>query len=110
MRRLANPPLSSSGEAALTQYQQVLWEHEDLAGASRRNYLSDLRHFAAWYETHYTSSTSDATLFRAEFDPQAITTPTLTSYRSYLQKDLRQKPNSVNRALVSLKRYFSWVM
>ena len=30
MRRLANPLLSSSGEVALAQYQQVLWEHEDL--------------------------------------------------------------------------------
>ena len=52
MRRLANPLLSSSGEEAVAQYQRVLWEHEDLAGASRRNYLSDLRHFAAWYEAN----------------------------------------------------------
>lgn len=110
MKRLANPSLSALGEAALAQYRQILWEQEDLAGASRRNYLSDLRHFAAWYEAHCMGSTSDATSFRAEFDPQAITTPTLTSYRSYLQKDLRQKPNSVNRALISLKRYFSWAM
>ena len=35
MRRLANPPLSSAGETALAQYRQVLWEHEDLTGASR---------------------------------------------------------------------------
>ena len=45
-----------------------------------------------------------------EFDPQAITTPALTRYRAYLQKDLHQKPNSVNRALISLKRYCSWAM
>jgi len=31
-------------------------------------------------------------------------------YRAYLQTDLRQKPNSVNRALISLKRYFGWAM
>jgi len=110
MKRLANPSLSALGEAALAQYRQILWEQEDLAGASRRNYLSDLRHFAAWYEAQCMRSTSDATPHQAEFDPQAITTPTLTSYRSYLQKDLRQKPNSVNRALISLKRYFSWTI
>ncbi len=52
MRRVANPLLSSSGEAALAQYRQILWEHEDLTDASRRNYLSDLRHFAAWYEAN----------------------------------------------------------
>lgn len=110
MKRLANPPLSALGEVALAQYRQVLHEQEDLASASRRNYLSDLRHFAAWYETHCTRSTSDTTSLRADFDPRAITTPTLTSYRSYLQKALRQKPNSVNRALISLKRYFSWAI
>ena len=109
MRRLANPPLSSSGEAVLAQYQKVLWEHEDLTTASRRNYLSDLRHFAAWYEANHVRNT-DVAAFQIEFNPQAITTPTLIRYRAYLQKDLHQKPNSVNRALISLKRYCSWAM
>jgi integrase/recombinase XerD len=110
MRRLANPPLSSSGEAVLAQYRQVLWEHEDLTGASRRNYLSDLRHFAAWYEAHSTRRTDETPSSHKGFMPQAITTPALTRYRTYLQKDLHQKPNSVNRALISLKRYCSWAM
>jgi integrase/recombinase XerD len=99
MRRVANPQLSPSGEEAVAQYRQVLWEHEDLTSASRRNYVSDLRHFAAWM-----------VLSQTEFDPRAITTPALTRYRAYLQKDLCPKPNSVNRALISLKRYFSWTM
>lgn len=110
MRRLANPLLSSSGEEALAEYRQILWEHEDLTDASRRNYLSDLRHFAAWYETHSTRRTDEIFSSQMSFDPEAITTPALTRYRAYLQKDLHQKPNSVNRALISLKRYFSWVM
>ena len=41
---------------------------------------------------------------------QAITTPTLTHYRSYLQAVQRQKPASVNRSLISLKRYFGWAI
>jgi integrase/recombinase XerD len=110
MKRLANPQLSSSGEAALAQYQQVLWEHEDLTDASRRNYLSDLRHFAAWHEANSIRRTSETASSPTEFGPQAITTPALTRYRAYLQKDLHQKPNSVNRALISLKRYCSWAM
>jgi integrase/recombinase XerD len=110
MRRLANPPLSSSGEATLAQYQQVLWEHEDLTNASRRNYLSDLRHFAAWHEAHPTRRTDETPSSRMGFNPQTITTPALTRYRAYLQKDLHQKPNSVNRALISVKRYCSWAM
>ena len=110
MRRLANPPLSSLGEAVLAQYREVLWEHEDLTDASRRNYLSDLRHFAAWYEAHSIRRTDETGSSQLAFNPQAITTPALTRYRTYLQKDLHQKPNSVNRALISLKRYCSWAM
>jgi len=110
MRRSANPPLSSSGETALTQYRQVLWEQEDLTDASRRNYLSDLRHFAAWYETHCIQRMDEIVSSTVGFSPQAITTPALIRYRAYLQKDLRQKPNSVNRALISLKRYCSWAI
>ena len=110
MRRVANPSLSSSGEAALEQYRKVLWEHEDLTSASRRNYLSDLRHFVAWYEAHSTQRADEISPSQMSFDPQTITTPALTRYRAYLQKDLHQKPNSVNRALISLKRYFGWAM
>jgi integrase/recombinase XerD len=107
MRRLANPPLSSSGEAVLLQYRQTLWEHEDL---TRRNYLSDLCHFAAWCEAHLTQKTDEAPSFQMNFTPQVITTPMLTRYRAYLQRDLHQKPNSVNRVLISVKRYCSWAM
>lgn len=110
MKRRANPVLSSFGEEAIAHYRQTLWEHEDLTDASRRNYLSDLRHFAAWYEATFLRNTDEMASSQTEFGPQVITTPTLTRYRAYLQKDLRQKPNSVNRALISLKRCCSWVM
>jgi site-specific recombinase XerD len=110
MKRLANPLLSSLGEAALAHYRESLWEHEDLTSASRRNYLSDLRHFAAWYEPHSIRRTDETSSSQMGFDPRAITTPALTRYRAYLQKDLHQKPNSVNRALISVKRYCGWAM
>src|SRR5450755_4786687 len=110
MKRSANPSLSSLGEEAVAQYRQTLWEHEDLTDASRRNYLSDLRQFAAWYEMNSIQRMNETASSPAEFGLQAITTPALTHYRAYLQKDLHQKPNSVNRALISLKRYCSWAM
>jgi len=110
MKRGANPSLSSSGEEAVTQYRQALWEHEDLTDASRRNYLSDLRHFAAWYEIQFTQRTDETSSSQTIFNPQTITTPALTRYRSYLQRDLHQKPNSVNRALISVKRYCGWAI
>jgi integrase/recombinase XerD len=104
MKRRAHPQLSCSGQEALALYEQWLREREDLAQASIRNYLSDLRHFIAWYETEREAQVHDC------FTPQEITTPALTRYRTYLQTVQRQKPASVNRSLISLKRYFGWAM
>ncbi len=109
MKRQANPHLSSPGEVALAQYERDLREQEDLTVASMRNYLSDVRHFIAWYEQGETARTAD-THERGSFHPQAITTPALTCYRSYLQTVQRQKPASVNCSLISLKRSFGWVL
>jgi len=103
MKRTAHPPLSPAGLEALASYEHWLREREDLTPASIRNYLSDLRHFIAWYETEREAQANDC------FTPQGITTPALTGYRTYLQTVQRQKPASVNRALISLKRYFGWV-
>lgn len=52
MKRRANPQLTPTGEEAVTQYEQTLQNREDLTPTSIRNYLSDLRHFLAWYETY----------------------------------------------------------
>lgn len=109
MKRQANPHLSAAGELALEQYQQALREQEDLNAASIRNYLSDLRHFIAWYEACVAECATDA-LVNSRFDLSAITTPTLTRYRTNLQTVQRQKPTSVNRSLISLKRYCGWAI
>jgi integrase/recombinase XerD len=109
MKRPANPPLSTAGEQALAHYQHALYEQEDLTPASRRNYLSDVRHFIAWYEAHEVEQATDPHV-RSGFDLHTITTPTLTRYRTYLQSVLRQRPASVNRSLISVKRYFGWAI
>jgi site-specific recombinase XerD len=109
MKRQANPQLSPAGECALAQYEQTMRSKEDLTPASLRNYLSDVRHFIAWYEAREAERAVDDQK-RSDFDVQAITTPTLTRYRAYLQTVLRQKPASVNRSLISLKRYFGWAL
>src|SRR5713226_8052045 len=104
MKRTAHPPLSPAGHEALSSYEHWLREREDLTSASIRNYLSDLRHFIAWYETEREAHVHDCFLL------QEITTPALTRYRAYLQTVQRQKPASVNRSLISLKRYFGWAI
>lgn len=101
-KRAKRPALSETGEQALKQYEQRLRIEEDLTAATIRNYLSDLRHFAAWCEFIWQQGRED----RRSFTPEAVTTPTLTQYRTYLQA-LQHKPNSINRSLISLKRYFA---
>ena len=105
-KRTKRPLLSGTGEQVLAQYEQRLRTEEDLSSVTIRNYLSDLRHFAAWCEAIWKQGQEE----ERSFTPEAITTPTLTDYRTYLQQALHLKPNSVNRSLISLKRYFSWLL
>ncbi len=42
------------------------------------------------------------------FALERVATPTLTRYRDHLQHQLQLKPATINRHLVSLKRYFGW--
>ena len=106
MRRAGRPALSPLGQQVLDPYERQLRTVEDLTAAPIRNYLSDLHHFAGWYESRGSLGREEALAFR----PEAITTPTITDYRAYLQQTLRLKTNSVNRALISLKRYFAWLV
>jgi integrase/recombinase XerD len=106
MKRNATPQISSTGELALVQYELTLREGEDLTPTSIRNYLSDLRHFIAWYEDQMDAGTQE----NLTFAPQAVTTAAITRYRTYLQIVQRHKPASVNRSPISLKRYFGWAI
>ena len=103
-KRPATPGISKAGEAALACYAQNLRDHEDLAVATVRNYLGDLRQFAAWCEATWAEGTELA----PHFDPASVATPTITAYRSYLQDVRGLRPTTINRALVSIKRYCSW--
>lgn len=103
-KRAQRPDLSEIGEQALKQYERRLCVEEDLAIATIRNYLSDLRRFVALCESTWTQGREENLVFT----PERVTTPTLTSYRTYLQA-LQLKPNSINRSLISLKRYFAWL-
>ena len=105
-KRANQPVLSETGEQVRTQYERRLRTEEDLTSATVRNYLSDLCHFAVWCEALWKQGRED----ESAFTPGAVTTPTLTDYRAYLQQGLHLKPNSVNRSLVSLKRYFAWLL
>jgi integrase/recombinase XerD len=105
-KRANRPVLSGTGEQVLAQYERRLHTEEDLTAVTIRNYLSDLRHFAVWCESVWSQGREE----ESPFIPGAVTTPMLTDYRTYLQQELHLKPNSVNRSLISLKRYFAWLL
>ncbi len=105
-KRANRPALSGTGEHVLAQYERRLRTEEDLTAVTIRNYLSDLRHFAVWCESRWKQGREE----EPAFTPEVVTTPTLIDYRTYLQQGLRLKPNSVNRSLISLKRYFAWLV
>src|SRR6266508_908674 len=106
VKRPSQPPLSTAGEAALAPYLAHMLDEQDLCVASRRNYASDLRHFAAWCESSWGDGQDDL----RPFAPTAISTPTVTTYRSYLQTVLNLRPATINRHLVSIKRYCGWAV
>jgi integrase/recombinase XerD len=103
-KRSAIPRVSAAGQQALEQFESSLRAESDMQTSTVRNYVSDLRLFVAWFETTWAEG-SDVDL---AFAPEAVTTPLITRYRTYLQQNLQLKPASVNRSLVSLKRYFAW--
>lgn len=94
------------GESVLSHYERHLCAEEDLSAVTVRNYLSDLRQFAAWCEASWQEGREHV----SSFTPEKVATPTLIEYRTYLQQTLQLKPTSVNRTLVSLKRYFAWLV
>lgn len=105
-KRAAQPQLSPRGQQALEEYTAALQQREDLRPVTVRNYLSDLRQFAAWYEE--TTAAGQETAL--PFGPAEITTPTITRYRDYLQHNCGLKPATVNRTLISIKRYCAWAV
>jgi integrase/recombinase XerC len=106
MSRTEKPTLSTAGQRELERYGRYLREEQDLAADTVRNYLSDLRGFVAFCE----SSWSEGEESEESFSSSAVTTPTITMYRSHLKNVAELKPASINRYLVSVKRYFSWAV
>ncbi len=106
MKRDPKPVLSAEGEEEVGRYGAYLREEQDLSAATVRNYLSDLRQFAAFCEASWAEGEEAG----EPFSPSRVTTPTITLYRSHLKNVAELKPASINRYLVSVKRYFSWAI
>lgn len=103
-KRMNQPTISPTAQAELDTYARSIEHDEDLTPETQRNYLSDLRQFIAWCEATWQAGQDAA----EPWTPQRVTTPTLTQYRTHMQTDAKLKPSTINRHLVSIKRYFAW--
>jgi integrase/recombinase XerC len=83
-------------EASL--FAQFLARH-DLSPNTRRAFAQDVRKFARWFTT-------------ANHEPltvKRVTTMDITDFRDHLRRDNSQAVATVNRALVTLRRFFGWL-
>jgi site-specific recombinase XerD len=82
-----------------TTFEDYL-ETQDRSPVTIRNYLSDLRQFANWFEQ----------INRMPPTPQAVTTLDVRDYRQYLLTVKHNKANTINRHLASISRWLAWAV
>jgi integrase/recombinase XerC len=70
----------------------------DASPASIKAYLCDLRKFIRWYEDATGMPPKTAAVIRLD----------IVEFRNYLERGVKQKPATINRALASLSVYFTW--
>lgn len=82
----------------------ALWDRfldsNDLSANTRRAFNNDIRKFAAWFTTAN----------REFFTVQRITTRDVTDFRDHLRRDQGQAVATVNRCLVTVRKFFGWLV
>ncbi|NUU78397.1 tyrosine-type recombinase/integrase [Paenibacillus xylanilyticus] len=91
----------AQGELVVQEFIHMLTNKGELTPKTLREYASDLKHFTEWYKG---SAAAKEHLMRIE----DVDTSTLTSYRDHSQNVLQLKPSTINRRLITLKRFFKW--
>jgi integrase/recombinase XerC len=88
----------SVGEVETHLFEEYLNSH-DFAPGSRRGFILDIRKFARWFTTANGE----------RFVIGRVTTRDITDFRNYLRRDERQAVATINRNLVTIRRFFSWL-
>src|SRR4051812_47021701 len=90
--------IQTRGEGA-SLFANFLAAH-DFSPASRRAMTFDLRKFAAWFvESNH-----------EPFDISRVTVRDITDFRETMWRQRGHAPSSVNRSLVTLRRFFGWLV
>jgi site-specific recombinase XerD len=72
----------------------------DFSPNTRKAFRTDLRKFASWF------STANGEPFRIE----RVTIRDLVDFRNHLRRECEQAISTVNRCLVTLRRFFGWLV
>lgn len=87
------------GEGVAALWDQFL-EANDFSANTRRAFANDIKKFAAWFTTAN----------REFFTVKRVTTRDVTDFRDHLRRDQGQAVASVNRALVTVRKFFGWLV
>lgn len=90
--------LPVAGEEA-AHFAQFIEAH-DLSPNSRRAFVQDMRKFARWFTTAN----------REPFSVGRVTVRDITDFREHLRRDQGQAVATVNRCLVTLRKFFGWLV
>lgn len=82
-----------------SRFNQFLGEH-DFAAETRRAIVQDVRKFAGWF----TSANKEP------FQASRVTMRDVTDFKDHLRREKGQAVATVNRCLVTLRRYFGWLV
>ena len=88
---------AEDGEASL--FAQFL-DGQDLSLNTRRAFKQDMRKFARWFSTAN----------HEPFTTKRVTVRDITDFKSYLRREKGQAVSTVKRCLVTLRRFFGWLV
>lgn len=88
----------SVGQDEARLFNQFVAAH-DLAANSRKAITQDVRKFTRWFTTAN----------KEPFAAARVTTRDVTDFRDFLRRERKQAVATVNRCLVTLRRFFGWL-
>jgi site-specific recombinase XerD len=86
------------GEGEASLFTQFINAH-DLSPNTRRAFAQDVRKFARWFTTAN----------KEPFTAKRVTVRDITDFRDQMRRDEDQAVSTVNRALVTLRRFIGWL-
>ncbi len=96
--------ISTEGQDIIQQFINTLSSNEQLHTKTLIEYTGDLKHFINWFECEAYPSEDK----HKHFHPLNVRETTLTYYREAIQYIMELKPATINRRLITLKRFFEW--